>query len=173
MSMGDVETQTECRTAPARRLTGLTVLLYLIGFFAVVMGVNGVMVYEALSTMSGLDTDSAYQAGRMFERDIEMAKVQEARHWHVDARLTPWGDGARLDIDARDAAGWPLTGLEARATFERPTDRHLDRDIAVTATGPGHFRGNADLSAGQWDLVIELSRHGEREFRSVNRVILR
>jgi nitrogen fixation protein FixH len=43
------------------------VLVYLLTFFGVVTGVNGVMIYEALSTMRGVDTESTYQAGRMFE----------------------------------------------------------------------------------------------------------
>lgn len=173
MDMNDFAMPTESHDAPSRRLTGLTVLLYLLGFFAVVAGVNGVLVYESLSTLRGLDTDSAYQAGRTFERDVAMAKAQDARHWRVDAKLTPAPDGARLDIDARDAVGRPLAGMDAIATFERPTDRNLDREVAVTESAPGHFSGSADLAPGQWDLVIELSRRGEREFRSVNRVMLR
>jgi nitrogen fixation protein FixH len=80
---------------------------------------------------------------------------------------------ARLDIDARDAAGHPLTGMDATATFERPTDRRLDRDVTITEDSPGHFHGSAEIPAGQWDVVIELSRRGDREFRSKNRVVLR
>ena len=48
--------------------------------------VNGVMVHEALSTLSGVDTDSAYQAGRMYEHEVAMAKAQDARQWRVEAK---------------------------------------------------------------------------------------
>lgn len=157
-----------------RPLTGRMVFSMLIGCFAVVFAVNGVMIYAALSTMSGVDTDSAYQAGRMYEQDVAMAKAQQARHWRVDAKMTPAADGAeRLDIDAHDAAGMPLRGLVASAVFERPTDRRLDRAVDVAEDGPGRFHGSAALAAGQWDLVIELSRQGDRLFRSRNRVILK
>ena len=155
-------------------LTGWKVLLYLVGFFGVVFAVNGVMVYEALSTLTGVDTDSAYQAGRMYENDVEMARAQEARRWRIDAKVTPSADGERrLDIDARDAAGQPLRGLVATAVFERPTDRRLDRSVEVAEVAPGRFDGSARIAAGQWDLVIELSRQGDRLFRSKNRLILK
>ncbi len=170
--MRDIEVETGGRGGP-RPWTGRMVFLSLLGFFGVVFAVNGVMIREALSTFGGLETESSYQAGRMFEHEVAMARAQDARHWRVDAKLAPSVDGARLDIDARDAAGKPLTGMDATATFERPTDRRLDRDVAVTETTPGQFRGRAALEPGQWDIVIELSRHGERQFRSVNRVVLK
>jgi nitrogen fixation protein FixH len=157
-----------------RRLTGRMVLLCLFGFFGVVFGVNGILIHEALSTFGGVDTDSAYQAGQMFEHDVAMAKAQDALQWRVEAKVTPMPDGAkRIDVVARDAAGQPLNGMTLSAVFERPIDRRLDRDVAVTEDAPGRFHGSADIASGQWDLVIELSRQGDRQFRSRNRVVLK
>jgi nitrogen fixation protein FixH len=157
-----------------RQITGRMVLFCLLGFFGVVFAVNGVLIHAALSTFSGLDTESSYQAGRKFEHEVTLAKQQDAQHWHVSAKLTPAADGSeRVDIEARDAGGQLLTGIEATAVFERPTDRRLDRTVEVKMDSPGRYHGNADLSAGQWDLVIELSRQDERAFRSINRVVLR
>ena len=155
------------------RLTGWMVLGYLLMFFGVVSGINGVMIYKALSTMRGVDTESAYQAGRMFEQDVAMLKAQDARHWQVDAKLTPARTGARLELVARDESGRVLTGMAASATFERPTDRGLDRGIALSEGSPGYYQGKVELIPGQWDLVIEISRQGEQLFRSKNRVVLR
>jgi nitrogen fixation protein FixH len=157
-----------------RPWTGLTVLLTLLGFFGVVFAANGIMIYAALSTLTGVDTASAYQAGRMFEHDVAMARAQDARHWQVDAKVTAAADGARrVFIVARDASGRPLGDVAVAATFERPTDRRLDRDVAVTKDSPGNFHGSADIAAGQWDLVIALSRDGNEMFRSRNRIILK
>jgi nitrogen fixation protein FixH len=145
----------------------------LVGFFAVVVGVNGVMIHKAISTFGGLETESSYRAGQLFEREVEMAKAQDAQHWKVEAKVTTAGDGSTaVDIGARDAAGLPLVGMDASARFERPTDRRLDRPVAVSEEAPGRFRGSAKISSGQWDLVIELSRGGERVFRSINRIVL-
>lgn len=156
-----------------RQWTGWTVLFTLLGFFGVIFAVNGVMIYEALSTLSGTDTDSAYQAGLMYEHAVAMAKAQDARHWRVDARLTPASGGERLDLSARDASGRPLGGVQALATFERPTDQRLDRSVVLVEDAAGRFHGDAAVAAGQWDLVIELTRDGQQLFRSKNRVILK
>jgi len=150
------------------------VLVGLLAFFGVVVGANGMLVHKALSTFGGVETDSSYRAGQLFERDVAMAKAQDAQHWQVEAQVTPAADGsALLDIVARDEAGLAVAGIAATATFERPTDRRLDRSVAVSEDKPGHFRGSAAISPGQWDLVIELSRQGERQFRSKNRIVLR
>ena len=47
-----------------------------------------------------------------------------------------------------------------------------DQTISVGEGSAGRFRGTGTRFAGQRDLLIELSRGGERLFRSQNRVIL-
>jgi len=164
----------EPRGVPRKPLTGSTVLLYLAGFFAAVMGANGIMAYAALSTMRGADTASTYQAGRLFEQEVAMAKVQNARHWHVDAEITAAaGQQRRLDVVARDAAGQAISGVALSAVFERPTDRRLDQSVTTAEDGPGQFHGSLTIAPGQWDLVIELTRVGEPVFRSRNRIVLK
>ena len=120
--MRDLLTQDDDNeAAPPRRLTGRMVLLCLVGFFGVVFGVNGVLIHEALSTFGGVDTDSAYQAGRMFEHDVAMAKAQDALQWRVEAKVTPMPDGARrIDVVARDAAGQPLRRHDALGRVRAP-----------------------------------------------------
>ena len=110
----------------------------------------------------------------MFEHDVAMAKAQDAQHWQVDAKVTPRGDGSARPRHRRARRGraQPLTGMAATAMFARPTDRRLDRTVTVSEDAPGHFHGSTDVAAGQWDLVIELSRQGERLFRSKNRVVI-
>ena len=163
----------EVRSREPRELTGGMVLVLLLGFFGVIFAVNGVLVHQALSTFAGVETESSYSAGQSFEREVARAEAQDARHWRIAGEVARGADGtALLDIVARDADGAALAGLDALVTFERPTDRRLDRTMTVSADGAGHFRGRAAIAAGQWDLVIELSRHGERQFRSVNRIVL-
>jgi len=156
-----------------RRWTGWTVLITLVVFFGVIFAVNGAMIYAALSTLTGTDTDSAYQAGLQYEQEVAEAQAQDARHWRVDAKLTPSAAGERVDLSARDAGGRPLAGMDAAVTFERPTDRRLDRSVALVEDAAGRFHGSAALAAGQWDLVIELTHGGAQMFRSKNRVVLK
>jgi nitrogen fixation protein FixH len=82
-------------------------------------------------------------------------------------------DGKTLiAIDARDAAGLPLAGLEATMLLQHPTDRRADQTVSLSEDASGHFRGTAAALAGQWDVLIDLTRGGERVFRSRNRVML-
>jgi nitrogen fixation protein FixH len=155
-----------------RQLTGRTVLICLIAFFAVVALVNGIMVRAAVSTFGGLETGSAYQAGLAFARETDAARAQDARHWRVKANVRLADGKTLVEIDARDAAGAPLAGLEATAALHHPTNRRGDHTITLSEDGSGHFRGIAAATAGQWDVLIELSRAGERLFRSRNRVVL-
>lgn len=162
------------RGAAPREWTGGMVLAFMLAFFGVVVGVNAFMAHVALSTFGGVDVESSYRAGQMFEHDVVMAETQAKRQWRVDGKIVPVTDGiAALNITARDRAGAPLIGLTATAEFTRPTDRRLDRTVSIREDAPGHFHGDVALSPGQWDLIIELMRQGERQFRSVNRVVIR
>ena len=76
------------RERKPREITGRMVFGMMVAFFAVVIGVNVFMAHEALSTFGGVETESAYQAGQKFERDVAMAKVQDAQHWQVDAKVS-------------------------------------------------------------------------------------
>lgn len=157
-----------------RQVTGRTVLVWLVAFFAVVAGVNAVMITAAVSTFGGVETVNAYQAGLAFATEEAAAQAQEARHWRVSAKLRPQPGGTvAIELSADDTTDRPLRGLDARVALIHPANRRLDRSIAMQADGPGHFRGNAAAAPGQWDLVIDLARDGRRLFRSKERISLR
>ncbi len=155
------------------RLTGRMVFAGLVAFFGVVFGVNAIMAYAAISTFRGLETESSYRAGLAFAREMANAQAQDALHWDVSAKAAIEGEATIVEVSARDATGLPVPNLEATAELERPTDRRADHAVLLTGTGVGRFRGTTTAAAGQWDLVIELSRGGKRLFRSKNRVMLR
>jgi len=159
-------------TQSPRPVTGRMVLFCLIAFFAIVALANGLLVRFALTTFGGLETASSYQAGFAFAREAAAARAQDERHWQVQGRVLPAAGATTVEIDARDAAGQPLAGLEASAHLAHPTDRRADQMVRLSEAVAGQFRGTAGALSGQWDLVIELSRDGTRLFRSRNRVIL-
>ena len=70
-----------------RELTGRTVLLCLVAFFAVVAAVNVIMMTAAVTTFSGVETKNSYQAGVTFAREEAAAEAQESRHWRVNSSL--------------------------------------------------------------------------------------
>lgn len=160
-------------TRRPREVTGRMVLFCFLGFFGVVAAVNAVLVRAAVSTFGGVETQNAYQAGLNFARDIAAADAQEALHWQVKATVSSGPDATVVEIDARDAQGRPLTGLDASAQLVHPTDRRFDVAVPLDERASGTFAGHGDAVHGNWLLVIDLSREGTRMFRSRNRVFLR
>jgi nitrogen fixation protein FixH len=156
-----------------RELTGRTVLICLVAFFAVVAGVNGIMVRAAVSTFGGVETQSSYRAGLLFASELAASHAQDARNWKVRASIVHERAARRVEITARDAEGRPLTGLTAVIRLAHPADRRADRLVETAELSPGRFSGAVDAVQGQWDLAIELMRGEERVFRSKSRVFLK
>lgn len=155
-----------------RRLTGRMVFAMLIGFFGFITVVNIVMIRAAITTFGGVDTPSSYQAGLAFKAEEVAAAAQEARDWNVTARIAPAANGAAVSIDVLDAAGQPIAGAEVVARLAHPIDERKDIVIAVREIGSGNYVGTAPAAPGQWNLDIEVSKRGERLFRSLNRVMI-
>jgi nitrogen fixation protein FixH len=150
------------------------VLAILLGFFAVVFGVNGLMMTMAITTLPGTEVDSAYSASIAYETEIAAARDQSKRDWKIDAKVERKPDGnATLRVEARDKNGVPLAGLSFFGRLERPTDKRADRDVALAEISGGIYSGNASgITAGQWDLVLEGDSTGRRVFLSKNRLVL-
>ncbi|MBM3526797.1 MAG: FixH family protein [Alphaproteobacteria bacterium] len=158
---------------PPRELTGRTVLVCLVAFFAVVAGVNAIMIRAAVSTFGGVETQSSYRAGLQFAKEIAASRAQDARDWRVQASVTRLGDRQRIEIAVRDATGRTQTGLTAAVALAHPTDRRQDRRVDAAEVSPGRFAGTVEAIEGQRDLAIELMRGEERVFRSKSRIVLK
>ena len=100
-------------THEPREVTGRMVLICLVAFFAVIVGVNFILVRAAVSTFGGVETESSYRAGLVFGQEITAAQEQNARHWRVSANVVPAGDDKTIvEVFAQDASGWPVIGIE-------------------------------------------------------------
>jgi nitrogen fixation protein FixH len=163
---------TQQSARPPRKVTGRTVLVWLVAFFGIIFAVNAWMAYSAIRTFSGVDTENAYRAGLAYDSEIAAADEQRARGWSVDARLTGAEPQRTMEIDVRDRAAVPLTGLSVRARLIHPGDRRRDVEVALTDAGGGAYRGTFAAPNGEREMVIELFRDDKRMFRSQNRVSL-
>ena len=141
------------------------VLVGLVAFFAAVAGVNAVMIWAAVSTFGGVETESSYQAG--------LVAAQDALHWQVKAKVSGAAGVTLVEVVAADGADRPVSGLQAVARLVHPSDKRADHLVVLNEGAPGQFRGHSGPLVGQWALVIELSREGTRIFRSKNRIFLR
>lgn len=161
-------------TAPGRPITGRFVLICLIVFFGLIIAINAVMMKLAIETLPGTEVDSPYAASLAYGNEIEAARAQATRGWVVAAHVARDEDGgATVRVEAKDREGKPLADVVFTSRLERPADRRLDRAVELAAIGGAVYRGRvAQLAPGQWSLVLEGDRNGERVFLSRNRVIL-
>jgi nitrogen fixation protein FixH len=160
-------------TSSGFRLTGRMVLLILIGFFSVIVAVNGVMAYVAVNTFSGMQTQRPYEAGLKFNHAIAKARVQQEQHWVVDTHVERAKSGeVSLSIALADQQGKAISDSQLDVQLVSPVDSRYDATFALQGDGAGRYRGLAQAPAGQWDLVIIAKRSDEAVFRSVSRVTL-
>ncbi|MBZ6075356.1 FixH family protein [Microvirga puerhi] len=161
---------TSTLAARSRPLTGRMVLIYLLSFFAVVITVNAVMARLAVSSFSGVETESVYKAGLAFKNDVAAAQAQEARHWLVEAHLQQIAKGALITVTAHDGNSRELAGLVPEFRLSHPTDRRRDITIEATEVSPGVFQSQPSVEHGQWDLILTFKRAAETVFRSKSRI---
>jgi nitrogen fixation protein FixH len=150
------------------------VLISLLAFFAVVIGVNVVMMTLAISTMPGTEVESPYLAGIRYNAEISAARAQADRGWRMTSHIARDAGGrAVVTVEARDRSGTPLAGLAMSARLARPTDFRADHAITLTERSRGTYFGEtADVVAGIWDLELEADRGADRMFLSKNRISL-
>lgn len=129
-----------------------------VGGMALVVLVNLVLVYAALSTFTGVTTGQSYDRGRSYNQVLAEAARQDALGWAAQITL----DGRVLTVTVRDRDGLPLGG-RIEGVLLRPLEgAELWLDFA--AAGPGRFIAFADLpAAGQWEARLTLT--GERDQR--------
>jgi nitrogen fixation protein FixH len=158
----------------SRRLTGWHVLSILLTFFGVIAAADAVLIFSAVRSWTGAETTSAYRAGQLYNSELAQAQAQAALGWDVDAKAERRPDGAVLvSITARDDMGRPLVGIAWSAVLQRPAAQRDDRTVLLKEGAYAHVALLSGLAPGQWDLVVEGTRGGERAYRRRTRLVLR
>lgn len=157
-----------------REITGKTVLICFVGFFGVVATVNAIMIRFAVTTFAGTETASSYKAGLGYKNEEAEAAAQAKLDWQVDGRISHAASGETiLTVDVRDKSKLPVYGIAVAARLAHPLNARLDRAVEFTRVTDGSFRGAAEAVAGQWTLTIDVTRDGERLYRTKSRVVLK
>lgn len=143
-------------SSPESRKAGRRVLAYILAFFGVVIVANGIFIYAALKSWSGLETKDAYERGLAYNETLRAAEEQIAQGWTLDLsveKASP-GEGA-VSALLRDASGVGIDGLAVTVRFVRPVAEGYDRTVALAPVGEGRYRADVALPmAGQWDARV-------------------
>ncbi len=149
-----------------------------VGVFGVVLAVNLIFMYSAVHTFTGLSTDQAYDKGLKYNQEIQAAKQQQALGWTVTTEVRAKDPAANAAHNADiivtflDKEGKPVTGLEGKADFIRPTSEGHDSSAPVAEQGQGRYMVAAALPlGGQWELEV-IARRGDVSYQFAQRIYL-
>ncbi len=128
--------------------------------FVVVIAVNGIMIWFAVSSFSGLYTDRARETGLHYNAVIAEQKARDALGWKVDAHWR--ADVSRIELSVAGPDGQPLHGAHATVELVRPAEKRPPLPVAMGVVGSGQFAGYVELpERGNWDLDITIDRDGK------------
>ncbi|MFT6676106.1 MAG: nitrogen fixation protein FixH [Sulfitobacter sp.] len=138
-------------------LTGWHVFGIFAGCFAVIIGVNLTLAFQAVSTFPGLVTKNSYVASQHFNRDRD---AQDALGWQVSADITD--QVLTLEILQRD--GTPLYPAVVTATLGRAT--HVAQDVIPDFVWDGQLlRADVAIAPGYWTLWLDMQAADGTNFR--------
>lgn len=130
-------------------ITGRHVLGFTVAAFGVIIAVNVLMAYKAISTFPGLEVANSYVASQDFDAD---RKAQLALGW----KLTPTYDLGRkeLTLAFRDVNGQPVLLKDLKVMVGRTTEAK-DDSYPNFVREAGVYIAAANLQPGKWMMHVE------------------
>jgi nitrogen fixation protein FixH len=140
----------------SKGLQGRHVLGMMLAFFGVVFAVNGIFLYSALSTHTGVVAQEPYRKGLQYNQRISAAAKQDRLGWHEEVALAPGARGLTLKLARPDGA--PVAGLKVAGMIGRPSTNQHDLSVSLRETSPGSYSAALEpLEAGAWIVSLEAS----------------
>ena len=147
-------------TTVAERHGAYVPWLFVAGF-GIIIAVNAIMIWFAVSSFSGLYSANPREQGLRYNDILARQKVRDALGWKVDVAWQP--SATRMEIDARDAAGQPLMGARVTASLVRPVERRAPIAVVLGPVDIGRYVAHVDLPEhGNWDVDIVIECAGQR-----------
>lgn len=139
-----------------------------VGAFAVIFAVNGVLIYFAISTFTGVTVQRAYEQGRHYDTVLAEAARQDALGWRTEVKL----DRGRLTVVATDRDGHPVPG-RVEGVLLRPLEG-VELPLAFGPRGGGRWAAEIQPpEPGQWEARLTLYGPNETPFDIRQRVMVR
>ena len=143
---------------------------YIVAFFVVVAILDGIFVYVATSTHTGVVTDRAYDKGLAYNETVAAAEAQQQLGWQSEITLA---GNERLTFTLRDAEGNALTGAVVKAEFMRPTQAGMDFAVELAESTDGVYSATVAFPVdGLWDVRV-FAIEGERDYQAHKRLVVK
>lgn len=133
-------------------LKGWHVLAALLAFFGTMIAANGVFLYFAVTTFTGIETNDAYRKGVAYNARLEESRQIDKLGWQ--AKVTAKSDRVELVLLTED--GKPVRGVKINGEIGRPATDQFDVELTFAEAGEGIYRAeNITLAPGNWMLSLE------------------
>ena len=159
----------------SKELTGRHVLIMLFVFFGIIFFASGMLVYQATTSWTGLETTDAFRKGLKYNQQLSKSEAQNQLGWTMTVThdKLPSG-GLSFQAVPKDEKGGMLSGLQISMLLKRPTHTGIDRTLTLHETGLGIYTGQlTKLPLGKWYLHIAASKNRKILYRSKNELYLR
>ena len=140
---------------------------YFVAFFVVLAILDGIFVYVASQTHTGVVSKNAYRDGLAYNETIKQSEAQDKLGWAADVS---YQDGI-LSIGLLDRFQGPLEGASVEASFFRPTQDGFDFVKPMTEGDNGHYFTAVEAQPGQWDVRIYVTWR-QTQFQTAQRIIV-
>ena len=147
-------------------LTGWHVLGVVVGFFAIIIGLDVWFMTLAYKTFPGQVSDTPYEDGVAFNRRLARQDAQARLGWTAAAAADP----AAVRVEMRDSRGAPLRDLVLTGRLERPATEAGRLSLRFSETGPGRYEAPVRNPAGAWDLTFAARGSGDQAFEGARRL---
>ncbi len=143
-------------TSKTKELTGRHVAMIFCGAFAVIIGVNLALAYNAVGTFPGLETRAPYIESLTFE---ERREAQLRLNW---MSKISYNDG-QVTLTLTEAGGGGVVIPNISLVIRHATSKKYDRDVPLQFDGRNYV-GKIDLPAGNWQARISAVSLGGTAF---------
>lgn len=146
-----------------RTVSGRVIFLCFLGFFGTILAVNGIFIYTAIHTNTGVVTENAYEKGLAYNKVLDAAKEQP----QLKDKMVYQGDVVQWTI--ADANGIPLRNGNASVFFMRPVKDGYDFTLALKEKSPGIYEARTDFPVhGLWTAKLDLKWNNQHYQTSQN-----
>lgn len=140
--------------APRRQgLQGRHVLAAFLAFFGTIFVVNGALIYEAISTHTGLVANEPYRKGLAYNERISADERQARLGWTETLEV---GRDGHVTFALAEQDGRAVRGLKVEGVLGRPVTNRYDVKLALAETAPGRYEAQTAAAAeGSWLITLE------------------
>lgn len=153
-------------------LTGRGVLVWLVGFFGLIIMTNAIFITEAVKTFRGEDEQKPYLQGVEYNHTLSHRAEQARLGWHasIDARRLPAGQ-VEILVSLRHPDGSPETGARLAGELRHPADENRDQALRFAQVSAGLYEARTQAASGHWDVLVSNSQGAP--FQAARRLWLR